>query len=262
MRPIWLPLLAFSVAAAAVLGLQVLAVTLLFSGRAGSLDLERDGLTVLLASVPASSLALILIAILAARPPRRLALRLGPSRLPAWGVAAAVVGILALSQALDSLAQLAGVGRGPALDWMIHTLASARPEGLFLAVLVVGGLAPLGEELFFRGYLQAQLREVWRPGPAIVVTALAFGLIHGEWVHGLLAAGLGLYLGLLVERAGSVIPAMICHAVNNTVSVLLSSAGASPEGRGVNAALLVLAGLVFAASVVWLRRLAPPPPAA
>lgn len=259
MRPVWLALVVYSAAAAAVLGLQVLAVTVLFAWRAGSLDLERDGLTVLLVGVPVSSLALIVIATLAARPPRRLALRLVPSRLPARGVAAAVVGILALSQVLESLAQLAGVGRGHALDWMIHTLASARPVGLLLAVLVVGGLAPFGEELFFRGYMLVQLREVWRPGPAIVVTALAFGLIHGEWVHGLLAAGLGLYLGFLVERAGSVIPAMICHAVNNTVSVLLSTAVVSPEGRGVNVALLVLAGLVFAASLVWLRRLAPPP---
>jgi len=259
MRPIWLALLAYSVAAAAVLGLQVLAVTLLFAWRAGSLDLERDGLTVLLVGVPVSSLALIVIATLAARRPRRLALRLVPSRLPARGVAAAVVGILALSQVLESLAQLAGVGRGPALDWMIHTLASAGPVGLLLAVLVVGGLAPLGEELFFRGYMLAQLREVWSSAPAIVVTALAFGLIHGEWVHGVLAAGLGLYLGLLAERAGSVIPAIVCHAANNTVSVLLSAAIGSPQGRGANAALLTLAALVFAASLVGLRRLAPPP---
>ena len=38
---------------------------------------------------------------------------------------AAVVGMLALSQALDSLVQLLGVGAGPALEWMNRTLAAA-----------------------------------------------------------------------------------------------------------------------------------------
>jgi membrane protease YdiL (CAAX protease family) len=260
MRPIWLTLVVYVIAAAAVLGLQVLAVTLLVARRGGPLDPERDALTVLLTGVPASSLALIGIAALAARGPWRLALRLVPGRLPARGVVAAVVGILALSQALESLAQVLGVGRGPALDWLIHALADARPAALLLAVVVVGGLAPLGEELFFRGYMLTQLRQVWSAGPAIVVTALAFGLIHGEWIHGALAAGLGLYLGYLVERTGSVVPAVICHAANNTASVLLSAAIASPQGRGVNAVLLLMAALVFAVSLVWLRRLVPPPP--
>jgi membrane protease YdiL (CAAX protease family) len=260
MRPIRTALLVYAMAGTAVFGLQFLVVTLLVARGGGSFDLERHALTVLLASVPASSLALIAIAALAAPPPRRLSLRLVPGRLPARGVVAAVVGILALSQVLESLAELLGVGRGPALYWMVRTLADAPPVGLLLAVLVVGGLAPLGEELFFRGYLLTRLRQVWGAVPSILVTALAFGLIHGELVHGLLAAGLGLYLGLLVERTGSVIPAVICHAANNTASVLLSAVVASPQGRGVNAALLVLAALAFLATLVWLRHLWSPLP--
>jgi len=122
-----------------------------------------------------------------------------------------VVGILALSQALESLVLLLDVGTGPALEWMARTMASAPPLGLALAVVVVGLFAPVGEELFFRGYMLTRLRQVWSPGPAILVSAVAFGIIHGEWVHGLLAAGIGVYLGLVTERSGSVVPAMICH---------------------------------------------------
>jgi uncharacterized protein len=251
-------LLFYLAAVAAVFGTQFAAVMALMARRAGTFDPERDGLTALLVSVPASSLALIGIAWLAAGRPRRERLRLLPSRVSAAAIAAMIVGILALSQALESLAILVGVGPGANLDWIARTLAAASPVGLLLAILVIGGLAPVGEELFFRGFMLTRLRQVWRAGPAIVVTALAFGLIHGEWVHGLLATGIGLYLGLVTARSGSVIPAVICHVANNTASVLLSVAIGSPQGRGVNAVLLVVTALIFAASLQWLP---PPEPA-
>ena len=170
-----------------------------------------------------------------------------------------VVGILALSQALESLVLLLDVGTGPALEWMSRTMASATPLGLALAVVVVGLFAPVGEELFFRGYMLTRLRRVWSPGPAILVSAVAFGIIHGEWVHGLLAAGIGVYLGLVTERSGSVVPAMICHAVNNTASVLLSAWLGSPEGHALNAGLVIATGLVVAWALVRLRRAWPRP---
>jgi membrane protease YdiL (CAAX protease family) len=168
-----------------------------------------------------------------------------------------IVGILALSQALESLAILLGVGPGASLDWIARTLAGAGPLGLLLAILVIGGLAPVGEELFFRGFMLTRLRRVWSAGPAILVTAIAFGVIHGEWLHGVLATGIGIYLGLVTERSASVIPAVICHVANNTVSVVLSAAIGSPQGRGVNVVLLVISAVLLAGS---LRRLPPSPP--
>jgi membrane protease YdiL (CAAX protease family) len=102
-----------------------------------------------------------------------------------------------------------------------------------------------------------RLRRVWSAGPAILVTAIAFGVIHGELIHGVLATGLGIYLGLVTERSASVIPAVIGHVANNTVSVLLSTALGSPQGSGANAALLVITAALFAAS---LRSLPPPRP--
>ena len=252
-------LVVYLVTAAAVFGLQLVAVTALLTWRTGTLDNERDGLTALLVGVPASSLTLIGIALLVAGRHRRVRLRLLPSRLSPGEVVVAVVGMLALSQALDSLVQLLGVGAGPALEWMNRTLAAASRGGLVLAVIVVGLLAPVGEELFFRGYMLTRLRQAWSPGPAILVTAIAFGIIHGEWVHGVLAAGIGIYLGVVAERSGSVLPAIICHAANNTASVLISAWVGSPRGRGLNAALAVVCALVLGCA---LRRLARVPQAA
>ena len=70
MRPIVTTLVVYVIAAASVFGLQLLAVTAFLTWRSGGLDLERDGLATLLVGVPASSGALIAIAILAAGRPR------------------------------------------------------------------------------------------------------------------------------------------------------------------------------------------------
>jgi len=245
-------LLVYLVAFAAVFGTQFAAVVALMSRRAGTFDPGRDGLAALLVSVPASSLALIAIAWLAAGRPRRERLRLLPGRASTRVIVAMIVGVLALSQALESLAILLGVGPGANLDWIAGALAGAGPVSLLLAVLVIGGLAPVGEELFFRGFMLTRLRRVWSAGPAILLTAIAFGVIHGEWVHGVLATGIGIYLGLVTERSGSVIPAVICHVANNTASVLLAAAIGSAQGRGMNVVLFVLTASLFAASLFRL----------
>jgi hypothetical protein len=258
MRPVWTALLVYLVAVVAVLGLQLAAVTAIVGWR-GPIEAERDALATLLAGVPASSLALIAIAFVAAGRPPGLTLRLRRGRIVGRGLAIVVLGTLALSQALESLTILLGVGPGPALDWIARTMADAPPTGVLLAVLVVGVLAPVGEELFFRGYLQTRLRRVWRAGPAILVTALAFGVIHGEPIHGVLAFALGLYLGLVTERAESVVPAIVCHAANNSVSVVLSAWMGSPESVGANAAILVASAPVVAAAIWWMTRPQPQP---
>ena len=96
---------------------------------------------------------------LAALPPKSVVARLGlaPARLSRRGWLAAILGGLALSQAIDFLLQLSGVGRGPALGGMIDALESARGLGLALAVLIVGVGAGTVEELFFRGFAQRRL---------------------------------------------------------------------------------------------------------
>jgi membrane protease YdiL (CAAX protease family) len=230
MRVIATTLLCYLAAVAAVFGMQFAAVIGLMARRAGTFDPERDGLAAILVSVPASSLALMVIAWLAAGRPRRERLRLLPSRVSTRGIAAMIVGVLALSQALESLTILLRVGPGANLDWIARSLAGAGPVGLLLAVLVVGGLAPVGEELFFRGFMLTRLRRVWSAGPHLV-TMIAFRVIHGEWVHGVLATGIGIYLRLVTERSASVIPASD-HVANSTVSVVLSAASWLAAGSG------------------------------
>src|SRR5438876_11835505 len=110
-----------------------------------------------------------------------------------------------------------------------RVLEGAVGPDLFGAVLVFGVIAGIAEELFFRGYMQTRLTEAWGPARAIVVSAACFGVLHLDisGVHMALAFAMGLYLGFVVERTGSVLPAIVCHVVNNVVYTLQTAFGGS-----------------------------------
>jgi membrane protease YdiL (CAAX protease family) len=86
---------------------------------------------------------------------------------------------------------------------------------------LVAVVAPMAEELFFRGYFFTALRN-WRGlWPAAIITGLVFGAIHaGSSPAGFLAplALLGFLLCLLYERTGSLYPCIALHSLNNSVA--------------------------------------------
>lgn len=93
----------------------------------------------------------------------------------------------------------------------------------FLLMLVCIGIFPaILEEFAFRGVVLGALRKHISDGTAIMVSAALFGLIHGNLQQIPFAFIVGIGLGYCTVYTGSVIPAMIIHAVNNSISVVLS----------------------------------------
>jgi hypothetical protein len=140
-----------------------------------------------------------------------------------------------VSQSLDSLLSLLGVRETGALGLLHATIAGMSGVMLALLLAVAGLAAPAAEELFFRGFMQTRLRARLHPWPAIGVTALAFGLMHLDPVHGAFALAVGLYLGWLTELAGSIRPAIAAHAANNLLSLVQTwllppQVGTRPDG--------------------------------
>ena len=90
-------------------------------------------------------------------------------------------------------------------------------------------------------------------GVARVATPL-FAVLHSDLLHGVLAFALGLYLGWITELAGSALPAMACHVINNSLFTMLTALWGTLEGFSLNAGLVAVCGLVFTACVVWLRQ--------
>jgi hypothetical protein len=98
---------------------------------------------------------------------------------------------------------------------------------LVLAVLVAG-IVPLAEELFFRGMIYPLLRHRWGTVVAIVVSAALFAVVHlnlaGEGVEIVLLMPalffMGLVLGQLREWSRSVVPCIALHAIWNGIALL------------------------------------------
>lgn len=100
------------------------------------------------------------------------------------------------------------------------------PQNLPAAILLFVALglgAPLGEELFFRGYLQ-RAYESMRPGLAIVLVALLFALFHVSLVGLTPRLPVALALGYVAWRSGSPWPGVALHAANNGAAVVFDAA--------------------------------------
>ena len=120
------------------------------------------------------------------------------------------------------------------MQFLAEKLNLTMPEGteeLFNSIMKVswgyvalGLMAPFAEEIVFRGAIQRVLqnalgeRNRWI---AIVVSALIFGIIHFNLAQGLHAFLIGLLLGWLYSKTGSILPGFVFHWVNNTVAYLM-----------------------------------------
>jgi len=90
--------------------------------------------------------------------------------------------------------------------------------------VVVVGVAPVVEELTYRGLGFAAVRDSYGTGAAVVVTALAFGLAHGLFVALPVLTIFGLILAWLRLQTGSIYPTIMLHALFNGVALLAAVA--------------------------------------
>ena len=114
------------------------------------------------------------------------------------------------------------------------------------ATIVVGvavvGIAPVAEEVFFRGFVFGALRSRYAVLPAALLAGGLFGVIHApsgiEAVPPLIV--LGIVFCLVYEVSGSLFPAIALHAFNNMLAFGSSDAGDWGVAAAVAAVVLVL----------------------
>lgn len=96
--------------------------------------------------------------------------------------------------------------------------------GVVLGLLVAGVVAPIAEEIIFRGVLFGQLRRAWGEGAAVIVSALLFAAIHLNAVAFVPLAFVGVVLALLFRRSGSLWGSILAHGIYNiaTFSIALA----------------------------------------
>lgn len=104
---------------------------------------------------------------------------------------------------------------------LIQSLAGNDVD--WLTFIAVSFLAPIGEELCFRGvtlnYARKGLPIKW----AILFQAVLFGIYHLNVVQFFYAVIVGYLLGMLADQAGSVVPSIVLHMIINISAYLIPS---------------------------------------
>jgi uncharacterized protein len=113
-----------------------------------------------------------------------------------------------------------------------------------LVFLSVGIVAPIVEEVIFRGLVFRELERSLRVRAVVVIQALLFGVYHFNLAQGLYTVFLGIVLGLALVWTKSIWAPIIIHMVNNSVSFAFSLVGAE------NSVVLLIVGLILIAGIV------------
>ena len=137
--------------------------------------------------------------------------------------------VIALNYGINCLLQLVYVLAPQALEYYQQLMENAGIGSDLWANLAAVILAPLGEELVFRGvafhYARKAVEGMRRPRTAFwianCIQALLFGIYHMNLIQGIYAFVIGLVLGYLFQRYRSLIPGVLAHLVFNGMSALL-----------------------------------------
>ena len=125
---------------------------------------------------------------------------------------ALIVGLGLWNNYLNELADLPNTMEQFLKEMMTH------PLGILATVV----MAPIMEELLFRGAMQGYLLRTWKnPMWAIIVSSFLFGAVHGNPAQVPFAFVVGLGLGWVYYKTGSLLPCVFMHFINNASAVLI-----------------------------------------
>jgi membrane protease YdiL (CAAX protease family) len=129
-----------------------------------------------------------------------------------------------------------------------------RPGGALVLLTLIVAVAPLVEEVAFRGWMQRPLERRLGPAPAIVLTALLFALAHLQ--PGGIPIRLigGVALGFAVWATGSIWAGVALHVAWNTGVLLLGAFFSGYDPAAGSRWMAVPAAVVFAACAVAFVR--------
>lgn len=92
----------------------------------------------------------------------------------------------------------------------------------FISLIYVGIIGPVAEELVFRGFLMGHLKKEWSFVWVNIFQALFFGIYHLNMVQGIYAFLIGLLLGWVALKYGSIRESIILHMAVNLSGCLMA----------------------------------------
>ncbi len=131
---------------------------------------------------------------------------------------------------------------------------NAAWTALLISIMLVI-VAPSIEEVIFRGFLLHRWRAKYGTWPAIWLTSVLFGILHGEIIGHI---ALSVFLCLIVIRSSSLVGPILVHMGNNGIAVLIMGVTTSVGGSEDSSALTQvgedwwLAAIGGVVSIPWL----------
>ncbi len=117
----------------------------------------------------------------------------------------------ALGYHVDQVGRVSGLGDAPAWEMAV----------IIFAVVIV---APVVEEILFRGIFYTGLRGRLGVGWAVFLSAFVFGFLHFELLGFVPLMAIGAILAMLYESQGSLVAPIVAHAMNNGIIVIITLA--------------------------------------
>ena len=151
-------------------------------------------------------------------------------------IAFAFVAGLALQFPLAELGNLVSILWPMPLEERLRMQALVTPRSTvdaIMAFFTIVLVAPVSEELLFRGLLFRGLFTRYGSLVAVLFTAILFGISHGFSVALIFATAAGLLFGGVAHRTGSVAPTMAMHMAVNATPLLLPPSLVSISGFNV-----------------------------
>lgn len=105
-------------------------------------------------------------------------------------------------------------------DWMSD--AFDRLSSDWLGIVCIAVLGPILEEFLFRGAITKVLLKTYSPVKAILISGLIFGVFHLNPAQVVGACLSGFLFAWLYYRTGSLVPCIMIHVLNNSLSIGLS----------------------------------------
>lgn len=126
-------------------------------------------------------------------------------------------------------------------DGFDESTQTRQAAGIAANLLLTLVAAPAGEEALFRGLLYPLLRKRVSVLASMVVTTIAFGLLHGNVVQFAVTLPLAVLLALVYERTRTLWPCVLLHLAFNLAAMFVPAQMLVPLATPILAALLCLA---------------------
>lgn len=141
------------------------------------------------------------------------------ARMVIWALGAWVLYFLSTAVVSVVLQYLPGLNLSQKQDIGFTSLSGSWEYILAFLTLVV--VAPVFEELLFRGFLFGRIRERSGFWLSAIFTSLAFALLHGQLNVGIDVFILSMFLCYLREKRQSIVPGIFVHALKNGLAYAL-----------------------------------------